>query len=92
MVVRVTQNDAAARARAMDEAHARKGKCCIWPVEKMEIYFPKIGFVDCKMPGSYTPLSYSVWRSIMECSFPCMQEKGNTACGLLKKGKFIFQH
>ena len=28
--------------------HAGKGKCCMWLVKKVEIYFAKIGYVDCK--------------------------------------------
>ena len=28
--------------------HAGEGKCCMWDVNKVEIYFSKIGFVDCK--------------------------------------------
>ena len=27
---------------------AGKGKCCMWLVSKVEIYFSKIGFLDCK--------------------------------------------
>ena len=39
--------------------HAGKGKCSMWPVKKVEIYFSEIGFVDSKWsnlnaPGSYT--------------------------------------
>ena len=26
--------------------YAGKGKYCMWPVNKMEIYIPKIGFVE----------------------------------------------
>ena len=45
--------------------YAGKGKCCMWPVHKVEIYFAKIGFVDSKWsnlnaPGSYTHCSHSV--------------------------------
>ena len=36
--------------------HAGKGKCCMWLVNKVEIYFGKIGFVDCKMPQGKIPL------------------------------------
>ena len=28
--------------------HAGKGKCCMWPVNKVEIHFAKIGFLDSK--------------------------------------------
>ena len=39
---------------------AGKGNCCMWPVNQVEVYFAKIGFVDSKWsnlnaPGSYTP-------------------------------------
>ena len=61
--------------------HAGKGKCCMWLVEKVEIHFAKMGFVDCKwsnlnVPGSYTPWSHSLLGSTVGCPFPCMQEKG----------------
>ena len=26
----------------------KKGKCCMWLVNKVEIHFAKIGFMDCK--------------------------------------------
>ena len=66
--------------------YAGKGKCCIWPVNKVEIHFAKIGFVDCKWPnlnapGSYTPRCHSLLGSIVGCPFHCMQEKGNAARG-----------
>ena len=41
--------------------HAGKGKCCIWPVNKVEIHFAKIGFVDCKWSNSNAPGSYTLW-------------------------------
>ena len=28
--------------------YAGNGKCCIWPVNKVEIHIAKTGFVDCK--------------------------------------------
>ena len=28
--------------------HAGKGKCCLWLVNKVEIHFAEIGFVDSK--------------------------------------------
>ena len=73
-----------------------KGKCCMWLVKKVEIYFAEIGFVDCKWsnlnaPRSYTPWSDSFLGSILDCPFHWMQEKGNAACGLLKKCKSILQ-
>ena len=51
----------------------------MWLVNKMEIIFCKIGFVDCKCshlnaPGSYTPWSHSLLGSIVGCPFFCMQE------------------
>ena len=65
-------------------------------VDKVEIYFAKIGFLDCKWfnlnaPGSYTPLSHSLFGPTEGCPFPWMQEKGHAACGLLIKWKFIWQ-
>ena len=59
-------------------------------VNKVEDFFPNIGFVDCKWsnlnaPVSYTPWSHSILGSILDCPFHWMQEKGNVACGLLKE-------
>ena len=76
--------------------YAGKGKCCMWPVNKVEIHFAKIGFVDCKWPnlnapGSYTPRCHSLLGSIVGCPFHSMQEKGNAASGLWIKWKFILQ-
>ena len=76
--------------------HAGKGKCCMWAVNKVEIHFAKIGFMDCKWsnlnaPGSYTPWCYSLLGYIVGCPFHCMQEKGTAASGLLIKWKFILQ-
>ena len=76
--------------------HAEKGKSCMWPVKKVEIYISKIGLVDCKWsyfktPVSYTPWSHSLLGSILGWPFPCMQGKGNAPCGLWKKWKLIFQ-
>ena len=28
--------------------YAGKGRCCIWPVNKVEIQLAKMGFLDCK--------------------------------------------
>ena len=66
-------------------------------VNKVEIYFAKIGFMDCicsnlNAPGSYTPCSYFFVGFSVGCPFLCMQEKGIAACGLLIKGKFIFSN
>ena len=41
--------------------HAGKGKCCMWIVNKMEIYFAKIGFIDCKWSNLNRPSSYTPW-------------------------------
>ena len=76
--------------------HAGKGKCCMWPVNKVEIHFAKIGFVDCKWsnsnaPGSYTPWCHSLLGPLWGVPFLCMQEKGNAACGVLIKWKFTFE-
>ena len=76
--------------------YAGKGICCIWPVNKVEIHFAKIGFMDCKWsnlnaPGSYTPCCYSIFGYIVGCPFHRMQEKGTAASGLLIKWKFILQ-
>ena len=59
----------------------RKRECCMWLINKVEIYFSKIGFVNCKwsnlnVPGSYTPWLHSLLGSTVGCPFPCMQEKG----------------
>ena len=61
---------------------AGKRKCCTWLVNKVEIDFAKIGFVNCKWSnlnasGSYTPWCHSPLESIVGCPFLCMQEKGN---------------
>ena len=63
---------------------AGKGKWCMWVVNKVEIYFSKIGFVDSKwshlnVPGSYTPWCHSLLGSTVGCPFLCMQEKGDAA-------------
>ena len=63
------------------------------PVGKVEIYFSKKGFVDCKrsnLPWSYTPWCHSLLRSTVGCPFLYyMQEKEYASCGLLKYWKFI---
>ena len=61
--------------------YAVKGKCCMWPVNKVEIYLWKMGFMDCKWsnlnaPGSYTPWCHSLLGSTVGCPFLCMLEKG----------------
>ena len=76
--------------------HAGKGKCCMWPVNKVEIHFAKIDFLDSKWSnlnalGSSTPWCHSLLGLVWGVPFPCMQEKGNAACGLLIKWKFILQ-
>ena len=69
----------------------------MWLVNKVEIHFPKIGFVDSKQsnmnaPGSYTHWCHSLLGSTsVGCPFPCMHGKGNAACGLLIKWKIIFK-
>ena len=66
---------------------AGKWKCCIWTANNMEIYFTKIGFLDCKWsnlnaPGSHTPWCHSFLGSTEGCPLLCMQEKGllHVAC------------
>ena len=55
---------------------------------KVEIYFSKIGFLDCKWsnlntPGSYTPWCHSFFRSTVGgVPFTLHAGKGNAACGL----------
>ena len=49
--------------------HGGKGKCCIWLVNKVEIHFPKIGFVDCQWSNLNAPRCHSLFGSIMECTF-----------------------
>ena len=76
--------------------HAGKGKCCIWAVNKVEIHFSKIGFMESKWPtlnapGSYTPKCHSLLGFSVGCPFLCIEEKGNAACGLLIKWKITFQ-
>ena len=77
--------------------HAGKGKWCILLAKKVGIYFVKIGFVDSKWAylnasGSNTPWCHSLFGYNEECPFfHWMQEKGNAACGLLIKWKFILQ-
>ena len=67
--------------------HAGKGTCCMWLVKKVENHFAKMGFVDSKWSnqnasGSQTHWCHSLFESIMESHFLCMQEKGNAASGL----------
>ena len=74
---------------------AGKGKCCMWLVTKVEIYFFKNRFMDGKWsnlnaPRSYTPWCRSILGPIVGCPFHCMQENGNAACGWLIKWNFIF--
>ena len=50
-------------------------------VNKVEIYFAKIGIVDCdwsnlNVPVSYNPWCHSLLGSTVRCLFLCMQEKG----------------
>ena len=64
---------------------AGNGKCCMWLVNKVDIHFEKVYFVDCKRsnwnaPGSYTPWCHSFLGSTVKCPFLGMQEKGNDAC------------
>ena len=40
---------------------AGKGKCCMWFVNKVEIYFSKIGFMDCKWSNLNDAGSCSPW-------------------------------
>ena len=76
--------------------HAGKG--CIWLGIKMEIYFPKISFVDSKCSNlkalwsnTPRPRCHTILRSTVGSPFLCMQEKGNSAYGYLLKWKFTFQ-
>ena len=64
--------------------YAGNGKCR-WLVNKAEIDFAKISFVDCKWSNLNAPLSYNPWCHsllvfIVECPFALIQEKGNVAC------------
>ena len=59
---------------------AGKGKCCMWHVNKVEIYLSKIGFVNSKwsnlnVPGSYTPWCHPPLGFTVGCPFLCMQER-----------------
>ena len=54
---------------------AGKGKCCIWLVNKVEIHFAKIGFLECKWfnlngPGSDTPWCHSLLGPLWGAIFP----------------------
>ena len=76
--------------------YAGKGRCCMWPVNKVEIHIAKTGFVDCKWSnlnalGSINPWCYSLLGYIEGCPFHSMQEKGSAASGLWIKWKFILQ-
>ena len=53
----------------------------MWPVNKVEIHFAKMGFMDSKQSDlnaqmPYTPYCHSFLGSTVVCSFLCMQEKG----------------
>ena len=85
----------AAAAQAFS-LHAEKGKCCMWLVNKVEIYFSIMGFLDSKWsnlntPGPFTSSKLSLVVSLVGWPFLCMQEKGNSACGLLIQWKFILK-
>ena len=76
--------------------HAGKGECCMWPVDEVELYMPKISSMGCKWsnlnaPGSYFPRCHSLLGPLWVVPFLCMQEKGNAAWGLLIKWQFILQ-
>ena len=67
--------------------YAENRKCCMWLVNKVEICYGKVGFIDCKWsnlnaPGSYTPWCHSILGCAVGCPFLWMQEKGNAACGM----------
>ena len=73
-------------------AHAGKGKCSMWLMKKVEIHVAKISFMVCKwsnlnVPASFTTWCYLLLRSVMECSFLCMLEKGKWCMWLMKKVK-----
>ena len=55
--------------------------------ERGEVYFSRPETRN----SSNLNVWHSLWRSSVGYPFLCMQEKGNTACGLLMKWKFIFQ-
>ena len=51
----------------------RKGKCCMWHVNKVEIYFPKVGFMDSKWSNLNTLGSYTHWyHSLLGSSVGCL--------------------
>ena len=75
--------------------HAGKGKCCMWPIKKVEIYFSKIGFVDSKWsnlnaPGSLTPWFHSLLGCIVGCPFPLHAGKGKCCMWPIKKVEIYF--
>ena len=68
--------------------------CRIGLLIRWKFILRKIGFMDYKWsnlnaPGSYTPWCYPLLGSNEGCPFLCMQEKGNAACSLLIKRKFL---
>ena len=66
--------------RASFSLHAGKGKCCMWNVNKVEIHFTEMVFMDSKCPNLNAPGSYTTWcqsilGSTVGCPFLCMQER-----------------
>ena len=66
--------------------YAAKRKCCMWLVNKVEMYFSKMGGMDSKWPNLIALCEYSLWcHSILGftvgCPFLCMQGKENYARG-----------
>ena len=67
--------------------YAGKGKCCMWPVNKVEIPVSKIGFVDSKRsnlnaPGSYTPWYHNSFGVHYRRYFPLHAGKGKYCMNL----------
>ena len=70
--------------------HAGKGKCCMWSIKKVKIYFSKIGPLHLK---SYTPWSHSPLGLTLGSGVPFYLHagKGNAACWSVKKWILIIQ-
>ena len=45
--------------------HAGKGRCCMWAVNKVEIYIAKIGFVDSKWSNVNASRLYTLGSTIV---------------------------
>ena len=60
-------------------------------VKKVEIYFPKSSSNGFEMDQFDCYMVIYFMLLFVSSTFLCMQGKGNAACSLLIRGKFIFQ-